>query len=253
MQDIQLGARVRAIRLRRGQRQADLARLAGASRGSVSRLERGHLETLSVRAIRAIAGALEIKVDMVPRWRGGDLERVVSGRHAALAEAVVGRLVAFGWTVRPEVSFSIYGERGIIDLLAWRADVRSLLVIELKTEIVDVGELLGTLDRKVRLAPQIALDLGWRPSVVSEAVVIAESRTNHRRVAEHVATLRSALPDDGRRLRGWLATPLTPIRALAFMTDARPRSVGRGFSGRRRVITGGVGVEADRLSTRARS
>ena len=176
---------MRAIRLRRGQRQADLARLAGASRGSVSRLERGHLETLSVRAIRAIAGALEIKVDMVPRWRGGDLERVVSGRHAALAEAVVGRLVAFGWTVRPEVSFSIYGERGIIDLFAWRADIRSLLVIELKTEIVDVGETIGTLDRKARLATTVATDLGWAADRCSACLIVADGRTNHRRLSAH--------------------------------------------------------------------
>lgn len=35
----------------------------------------------------------------------------------------------------PEVSFSIYGQRGVIDILAWHAATRSLLVIELKTEM----------------------------------------------------------------------------------------------------------------------
>lgn len=48
----------------------------------------------------------------------------------------------------PEVSFSIYGERGVIDLLAWHGPSRTLLVIELKTEVVDAAEMLGVLDRK---------------------------------------------------------------------------------------------------------
>ena len=43
----------------------------------------------------------------------------------------------------PEVSFSIYGERGVIDILAWHPGRRALLIIELKTDIVDVNELVG--------------------------------------------------------------------------------------------------------------
>ena len=49
------------------------------------------------------------------------------------------------------MSFSIFGERGVIDVAAWNAEHRALLVIELKTDIVDVNELVGTFDRKVRL------------------------------------------------------------------------------------------------------
>ena len=48
------------------------------------------------------------------------------------------------WVVRPEVSFSIYGERGVIDVLAWHPARRAILVIELKTELVDINELMGT-------------------------------------------------------------------------------------------------------------
>ena len=48
------------------------------------------------------------------------------------------------------------GERGVIDILAWHAATRTLLVIELKTEIVDINELMGTVDRKRRLAATVA-------------------------------------------------------------------------------------------------
>jgi len=44
---------------------------------------------------------------------------MISARHAGMAEAVVRWLASFsGWIVRPEVSFSRYGERGVIDLVA---------------------------------------------------------------------------------------------------------------------------------------
>ena len=106
MQDIQLGARFRGVRLRLGLRQQDVAARARVSDASVSRIERGHLDALSLRTLRAVAAVLEIRVELLPRWRGGDLDRMVSARHARLAEVVVRWLRgADGWAVRPEVSF----------------------------------------------------------------------------------------------------------------------------------------------------
>jgi Holliday junction resolvase-like predicted endonuclease len=61
-----------------------------------------------------------------------------------------------GWEVRAEVSFSSYGERGAIDLLAWHPETRTLLVIEVKTEIGAVESTLRVHDMKWRLAAQIA-------------------------------------------------------------------------------------------------
>ena len=59
------------------------------------------------------------------------------------------------------MSFSIGRERGVIDSLAVHAASRASLVIELKTEIVDVNELIATFDRKARLAQRIATERGW--------------------------------------------------------------------------------------------
>lgn len=236
--DIRFGGIVRAARIRRGWRQQDLADLAGVSRGTVSRIERGKLHELSIGRVRAVCQALEIRVEMLPRSRHADIDRMASAHHAALAEFVVGWLAGLeGWVVRPEVSFAFYADRGIVDVLAWHEKRAAILIIELKTEIIDVGELLGTLDRKRRVATRIAHELGWRADVVGACLLIGDSMTNRRRVDTHAATFRAALPQDGRALRGWLCHPTGDLRAMRFVPDARPGNVRSGFAAPRRVST----------------
>ena len=237
MDDQQLGARVRAARIRRGWRQRDLAAAAGVSDAAVSRIERGHLDGIALRVIRLVAAALEIQVELLPRSRAADLDRLVNARHAALAEAVLAWFASLGgWVAWPEVSFNVFGDRGVVDILAWHAPTRSLLVIELKTAIVDIGELPGTLDRKRRRAPEIAEPFGWlRPASVSVWLVVAEGSTNRRRIAEHGATFRAALPARAVEARTWLRRPVGALHAVSFVSDRRPRSIRTGFAGIRRV------------------
>ena len=217
MNDARVGTAVRAVRVRRGLRQRDVAALAGTSQDAVSRLERGLIGGITLDRIRAISGAVGVHIDLDARWRGGELDRLLGARHSALHEAVVARFAELaGWTVAPEVTFSEYGERGAIDVLAWHAVTRTLLVIELKTELVDVQEMLGTLDRKRRLARKVARDRGWDPQTVGAWVILSEHRTNRRRVDAHRAMLRAALPADGRTMSTWLLAPRGPIAALSF-------------------------------------
>ena len=236
MDDQRLGGLVRAVRIRRGLRQADVARLAGVSDQTVSRLERGFARDMTGEVVRRVAGALEIRVEHSVRWRGGDLDRLLNARHALLAERWVAWLETVGgWEVRPEVSFAIFGERGVIDLLAWHVESRALLVIELKTEIVDVGELLATLDRKARLGARVAADLGWPAATVSVLLAIADGRTNRRRIGAHARVFGAAFPDDGRRLRAWLRSPRGFVRALTFVPDRLGGSTSPGLSTPKRV------------------
>lgn len=218
MDDQRVGWTLRSIRVAKRWRQRDLAARAGVSRWIVMRVERGRLATIPLGKIRAVAAALDAKLDVIVRWQGGDLARLVNARHAAMHETVARQFERLhGWIAEPEVSFSIYGERGIIDVLAWYPERRILLVIELKTEIVDVNELLGTLDRKERLAWQIARDRGWDPIEVGAWVVVQDSRANRRVVARYATVLRSKLPTDGRGMRHWLRDPAGPVRALSFL------------------------------------
>jgi transcriptional regulator with XRE-family HTH domain len=225
MDDQRIGAVVREVRRRRGLRQRDLAEAAGVSRATVSLVERGHIASLSLDTLRRISAAVDVRIDLVGRWRGGDLDRLLSRRHSLLAEsfaAWVSRMP--GWIVEPEVSFSIYGERGIIDLLAWHAEAAHLLLVEFKTALVDNNELLGTIDRKRRLIQRIAADRGWQPQHLSVWLIVTDTSTNRRDAREHATLLRSRFPRDGRQLRGLLRDPASALSGLAFWSDANRHS-----------------------------
>jgi len=222
MDDQRFGTVIRLIRQRRRWRQVDLAARCGVSQPAISRLERGHAGPMSVDAVRTVAAALDIRVDLVARWRAGDLDRLLNARHSALHESVArwfrDRFPA--WTLVPEASFAIYSDRGVIDMFAWHPGRRAVLVIELKTDIADVNELLGTLDRKRRVAPKVAAERGWDPTAVSAWLIVADSRTNRRRLGAHAAMLRGALPQDGPTIRRWLMDPIGRVGAMSFWSGS---------------------------------
>jgi transcriptional regulator with XRE-family HTH domain len=234
--DIRLGLIFRSVRVQRRWTQQVLGQRAGVSRQLVSKIERGVIDSVSVRSLRAVGAALGIRVEVVARGAAGEVDRTLNAGHAAMHEAVA-RLfrVLPGWSPAPEVSFSIYGERGVIDILAWHAASRTLLVIELKTAIVDINDLMGSMDRRRRLAAQIGRERGWVPLVVATWVLIADTPTNRRRLAEHATALRSAFPEDGRAMRRWLRRPTGAIRALSFLSIATGRGARRDFRPIRQV------------------
>jgi hypothetical protein len=205
----------------------------------VARIERGALDSIPLAKVRRVAETLGARFDTLVRWQGADLGRLLDARHAAMHEATARFLGGLdGWQFEPEVSFSIYGERGIIDILAWHAGRRMLLVIELKTEIVEVSGLLGTMDQRRRLATQIGARFGWDAASVSTWVVVAEIRTNRRALAAHAAVLRAKMPVDGRGVRAWLRDPVSRIDALGFLPYRQAVALGRPVAPTRRVQGG---------------
>ena len=236
MDDHHVGTAFRAMRIRKRWRQEDLSARAGVSRASIGRIESGQLASVPLGTIRRVAAALDARFDTVVRWQGGDLGRLLNGRHAAMHEAMA-RLFASldGWVAEPEVSFSIYGERGVIDILAWYPVSHVLLVIELKTEFVDVNELMGSVDRKRRLAAVIARERGWDPIRVATWVVLSDNRTNRRALAAHETVMRTKFPVDGRRIRPWLRRPVGRLDALSFLPSAHVVGVRRDLAPIRRV------------------
>jgi transcriptional regulator with XRE-family HTH domain len=240
MDDHRFGSVMRSVRIKRRWRQADLAAASGLSASTVSRIEHGHMDHLSLAAIRRVAAALDIRVEFQARWRAGDLDRLLNARHSALHEQVARmfRRELPGWVFEPEVSFAIYAERGIIDILAWHSGRRVVLVIELKTDIVDVNDLVGGVDRKRRLAWQVARDRGWKPETVSVWVIVAAGRTNRARIAAYGAMLRAAFPTDGRGIRNWLRDPKGQVAALSMWQDLRAGAPKADLAPIRRVRVG---------------
>lgn len=216
---IRTGVTVRALRIRTSFTQAELSVRAHVSRNAVSAIERGRADQVRLAEIERVVSALGASIDLRIRWRGEQLDRLLDEAHALTVAAVVGRLNRLGWKTAIEVSFSIWGERGSIDVLAWHATTATLLVVEVKSVIADLQSLLHGLDRKTRLAPEIAAKRGWRPKSVARLVVVAESPTSRGRARRHAAILDAALPLRGRELRAWMRSPSGPMSGLLFLSN----------------------------------
>ena len=206
----------------------------------MSRIERGRLDGVSIGTLLTVARVLDVQVSISARSRGADLDRLVNAKHAALHESVArwfeGALPE--WVLAPEVSYSIFGERGVIDILAWHAETRALLVIELKTDVVEVEDLIAQMGRRARLARRIAAERGWYPASVSVWVIVAASRTNRARLAAHRSVLRNAFPSEGRAMLTWLHEPRGTIAALSMWERTVPGVPVGGLAARHRVRRG---------------
>jgi transcriptional regulator with XRE-family HTH domain len=238
MDQVRLGNDVRLLRHRRGWSQTRLGALVGVSRWVVSEIEcgRGDRFDMSViaRVVAVLGGYLSVRV----LYQGEALDRLRDRAHAGIVDRIVAELVALGWEVATEVSFNIDGERGSIDVLAFQPSTGALLVIEVKSVVPDVGGMLMTLDRKVRLATELARQRGWTPRNVSRVLVIRDDTTSRRRVHVHDATFATAFPARGRAVRSWLRDPVGAVAGLLFLPDAatvctrRRPSKGTGARGR---------------------
>lgn len=230
-----IGRSLRAIRIRLGWRQMDLALRAKVSRAFVSKVERGLFGSSEFAKVQAICAALGADLDVRVRWRGEGLDRLLDEGHATLVDLVVGLLRAAGWEVALEVTFNVYGDRGSIDILAWHPGERALLAVEVKSVVADAQGTLAPLDRKVRHAPKLAAERGWEPAHVSRLLVVLESPTNRRRVARFAALFDAALAHRNWAVRKWIQTPAKQLNGLLFLSYATAGGTRRSTAGRTRV------------------
>ncbi len=210
------------IRVKDKLTQAAIAVSSGMSQAAISRLERGECGGLTLNAIRAVATAVGARVDVSVLWHGAELEKLLDERHAHLSGEVVRILSEWGWLAQIEVSFSVYGERGSIDILAWHAATRSLLVIEIKSVLASIEELVRRLDVKERLASGIARDrFGWQSARVSRLVVMPGDRSKYRALERHATLLAAAFPVRGNGIRSWLRAPTGRLSGLWLVSLMR--------------------------------
>lgn len=241
MDATRLATVVRVVRIKRSLRQADLAALARVSQSAVSRLERGRLEGLSIGTIDKVADALGIRVVVDGRWNGGDALRLADAGHAVLVDFMVSWLRAHGWTVVPEYTFSRYGERGSVDVLGWHPARSALLVVEVKTRILDLQELLAVFDRKARVAPlEVARERGWVPKEVGRFLVIADTAANRSVVRTHAAIFDAAFPVRSWGVRRWTVDGSGDTAGIWFVSRMRDSTRYYDLAACRRVRKGRV-------------
>jgi hypothetical protein len=192
---------------------------------------------MTLDKLRRIGRALDADLILTVRWRGGEIDRLLDEGHAAIVGWVMAQLEEFGWEAQAEVTYAVYSERGSIDVLAWHAPSRTLLVVEVKTELTSVEETLRRHDAKQRLAADVARErFGWSgPSAVCRLLVMPDSTTARRRVERHAAVLDHAYRLRGSAARSWLRRPAGAASALVFAPLMRGVRSRRGALSRRRI------------------
>jgi transcriptional regulator with XRE-family HTH domain len=235
--DAKIGRALRQLRRRRGLRQKDVAALASLAQQTISLIECGHAAAFTIDTVRRAFGSLGASYEGSIVWRGGALDRLLDGRHAALVGVTAARLSALGWEVVIEASYSTYGERGSIDILAGHATTRSVLVIEVKSELMSIEELGRKLDEKTRLARrQLCRErFGWPPIGVGRLLVLPDLDSSRRSVARNAALLDRMFPARGPDVRQWLRRPGGDLNGLLFVADTNPIGGRAGRRGAQRV------------------
>lgn len=229
MRQVTMGRLLRMVRVRRGLRQRDVAKRAGVSTSVVARQERGVLRALET--LEHHAAALDLRLELRLSGRSGELVRLADEEHAAIVTLLARWFRDAGFTVELEASFSEWGERGRIDVLACDPASRLLVIVEVKTLLLDLQELLGGLNVRERLATTLARRRGWSVDRCVTVLAVADARSNRSVVQQHGALFASFTPRrlsrpalaSTDRLLMWVA-PTRAARATWISGKQRVRS-----------------------------
>lgn len=202
----------------------------------ISRIELGESRRVASGDLVAVAEALDARLEFDLRWRGEGLDRLVDEAHAGIVDALAREYRRAGWEVVVEATFSVYGERGSIDVFAWHPVVQVVAVNEVKASIAEAGATVMGLDRKCRLAPILAKERGWTCLTVARLLVVSADPTSRRRIAEHQGLFRSSLPAGTRVCLEWIRAPTRQgVNGILFLSDSRRTGNIEATSSARRV------------------
>jgi transcriptional regulator with XRE-family HTH domain len=220
-----LGSLIRDTRQQIGWSQDELADRAATSQTKVWRVERAAPGALDLETLDRLLTALGLRSTLEIEGRHlADRADQNDLLHGALGSAVAGRLRRAEWAVEGEVQTGARAPTGWIDLAAFRERDASLLIIELKADLPDIGGLQRQVAWYEREAPYVARRLGWRAERVVVAVVCLDTAAIADRLREHHALLAQAFPGDPRTLARWLTDPTVPFdgRRTLVVTDLAP-------------------------------
>lgn len=192
---VHFGVQIRSIRVAVGIGQRAVGARINRSQGYVSLVERGRVAGLSIAEADVIARSLGATLVLgveAPVLLGGARQR--DAAHARCVAYVARRLAAAGWIVRREVAIGTRERPGWIDILAFNPEARVLLVIEVKTDLVDIGGLERQLDWYEREARNRSRDLGWEPSRIMATALVLATAANDERIRANSISLRQVFP-----------------------------------------------------------
>lgn len=185
-----------------GWSQRELSRRSGVVQSLLSRIERGQVDDLRLSDVDRLLSALGIRYWLGVEPPTGFGRRRSDAVHARCSGFVHRRLGAGGWLIEREVEIGSDRSRGWIDILAFHADSGLLLVIEVKTELHDLGAIERSLNWYRREAWAAARRFGWRPTTVATALLVLQSVVNDARISADRAVFGAAFSGRATQLRG---------------------------------------------------
>ena len=207
------------IRGRLGLSLEEVAAAAGITASYLARIERGRVNP-TIDAVESVSQALGIQIFLDIR---APVFLATPGKsdlvHARCSAYVDRRLRAAGRLTAREVRIVDGRYRGWIDLLAFDPSTGSLMIIEIKTRLDDIGAIERQLDWYERAAGDIASDRGWAVRSTRSVVLLLASQEVERVLHSNRETLRISFP-----LRGSVLDATgTQGRGLALIDPRRRR------------------------------
>ena len=215
---------IRETRISLAWSQRELSARSGVPQSRISRIERALEPNVPLSVIDRLLAS------MGARYRFTIEPPLIEPRqvdlvHARCSAHAGRRLGAAGWLVAREVEIGDGRSRGWIDLLAFDPRSRWLLVIEIKTELHDIGRIERNLNWYQRESWSAARRLGWQPRQTATALLVLMSDANDRVLAANRMLMATAFPSRTRTLRAVVQRMVEPTqtRYLA-MLDPRSRA-----------------------------
>ena len=180
--------------------QAELAAAVGVSRSRIAEIESGKADA-SLDLAWAIADRLGPDMHLLTRpplvheRRRGDL---VHGRCSGYVDR---RSLRAEWLTARELETFAGRAHGWIDLLAYDPRSRTLVIVEIKTRLDDIGAMERQLSWYERDIRRVAGELGWRPRATTSWLLLLASNEVEAQIAMHRELLRRTFPDRARAMR----------------------------------------------------
>jgi transcriptional regulator with XRE-family HTH domain len=205
--------------------QREIAVAAGLSRAHVATIERARANP-SLDVIERVSRALGLELELMihpPAIVGEPRQRDLV--HARCSGYVDRRLRAAGWLTDRETEILDGRSHGWIDLIAFEPRSGTLLVIELKTRLDDLGSVERQLGWYGRTAGAAARRLGWRPSRMVTWLLVLASDEVEGVLRQNSELLGRAFALRAPAMLEWLNGDTRPVvgRGLALIDPSSKR------------------------------
>jgi transcriptional regulator with XRE-family HTH domain len=204
--------------------QQTLADAVGVSRAHIASVESGRCNP-SIDLVARIGETLGLELDLVarpPMVIAGRQREIVHARCSGYVDRHFGRA---GWATKREVEVVHGRSHGWIDLVAFDRRTGTLVIVEIKTRLDDLGAIERQLGWYERDADRIGRHFGWQPTrIVAWLLMLAsdEVETALRSNREALAVGFPVRADEMTRIeRGEAST--TEGRGLALIDPSSRR------------------------------